>query len=138
MQTGAAQANATRANESLGALQRSTSQNANELLTARTLLQQLQGANTVLANENYQLKSRLSPGAPPAPVNANANASVAANPATPPPAARTHVVAPGDTLSRLSQRYYGTPNRWQDIYNANAAKLGANGVLRIGSELTVP
>jgi nucleoid-associated protein YgaU len=48
------------------------------------------------------------------------------------------VVAGGDSLSRISQRYYGTPNRWQEIYNANRDKLGNEGVLRIGTELRIP
>ena len=54
------------------------------------------------------------------------------------PAARTHVVAAGDSLSRLSQRYYGSAGRWQEIYNANAPLLGPNGVLRVGTELRIP
>ena len=55
-----------------------------------------------------------------------------------PPGARTHVVVAGDSLSRISQRYYGTAARWQEIYNANAEKLGPNGTLRIGTELRIP
>ena len=131
-QTASAQADATRAAESLAALQRSTSQNAIDLAAARALLQQVQGAYTVLANENYQLKTRLSPGG--APTAANASAT----PVAVPVATRTHVVAAGDTLSRISQRYYNTPTRWQEIYKANAAKLGATGVLRVGAELVIP
>jgi chromosome segregation ATPase/phage tail protein X len=132
-QTGAARAEVTRSSESLAALQRSTSQNAIDLANTRALLKQVQGANTVLANENYQLKSRLSPGSAPVPA---ANAAIAPVPA--PTTTRTHIVATGDTLSRLSQRYYGTPSRWQEIYQANAGKLGTTGVLRIGVELTIP
>ncbi len=131
-QTGAAQADATRASESLSALQRSTSQTAMDLAATRALLQQVQGANAVLAQENYQLKTRLAPGGAPVPANASASAGPA------PAAPRTHVVAAGDTLSKISQRYYNTPARWQEIYKANAAKLGTNGVLRVGSELVVP
>jgi nucleoid-associated protein YgaU len=48
------------------------------------------------------------------------------------------VVAAGDSLSRLSQRYYGNANRWQEIYNANAALLGPNGVLKVGTQLRIP
>ncbi|MEO6993296.1 MAG: LysM peptidoglycan-binding domain-containing protein [Lacunisphaera sp.] len=129
----AAKADAVQSSESLGALQRSTAKNSNELVAARALIQQLQGSNTVLANENYLLKTKLSPG----PVAVPTTASV-----TPVPAVanvtHTHVVVSGDTLFRISQRYYGTTNRWQEIYKANAAKLGTNGVLRIGMELTIP
>ena len=55
-----------------------------------------------------------------------------------PPAARVHVVASGDSLSKISQRYYGTASRWQEIYNANAGILGPNGVLRVGTQLRIP
>lgn len=131
-QAAAAQAEVTRANESLAALQRSTAQNITELAAAKALLQQLQGTNTVLANENYQLKTRLSPRSPTTP------ASASTTPVAAPPATRTHVITAGDTLFRISQKYYGTPNRWQEIYQANTAKLGTNGVLRVGSELAIP
>ena len=50
----------------------------------------------------------------------------------------THVVAAGDSLSRLAQRYYGDAKRWQEIYNANAALLGPNGILKVGTELRIP
>jgi len=129
-QAGASQSEITRLTEALAALQRSTSKNAADLVATRALLQQVQGASTVLANENYQLKTRLAPGGPPAP---SAIAPGAAQ-----PAARTHVVATGDSLSRISQRYYGSPNRWQEIFNANRDKLGNEGVLRIGTELRIP
>jgi nucleoid-associated protein YgaU len=48
------------------------------------------------------------------------------------------VIAAGDSLSKLSQRYYGTATRWQEIYNANAEKLGPQGILRVGVELRIP
>lgn len=31
----------------------------------------------------------------------------------------THLVVPGESLSTISVYYYGTPNRWIDIFNAN-------------------
>jgi nucleoid-associated protein YgaU len=76
----------------------------------------------------------------PAPVVTTPTAPRGAAPAAPaqPPGVRIHTVVAGDSLSRLSQRYYGTANRWQEIYNANADKLGPNGVLRIGTELRIP
>jgi nucleoid-associated protein YgaU len=121
-----AQAEATRLGESLTALQRSTGQITGDALSNRALVQQLQGSNAVLAQENYQLKTMLSrsTGGPAAP--------------TALPAARTHIVASGDSLSKISQRYYGTAGRWQEIYNANAGKLGPNGILRVGTELRIP
>ena len=128
----AAQAEATRATETLNALQRSSAQATNDLAATRALAQQLQGSNTVLASENYQLKTMLarSVGTP-----ASVTPSVAASPV---PATRTHVIASGDSLSRISQRYYGNASRWPDIYNANRDKIGADGVLRVGAELRIP
>jgi len=52
--------------------------------------------------------------------------------------ARTHVVRPGDTLSNLSQRYYGNRTRWRDIYQANRATMRNEGDLKIGSQITIP
>ncbi|MBL9216600.1 MAG: LysM peptidoglycan-binding domain-containing protein, partial [Opitutaceae bacterium] len=122
-------AGAATQSESLGALQRSTSQTAIDLAAARALARELQGANSVLATENYRLKTQLAGGA--------GTPRPAAVPA-PVPAARMHTVAAGDSLARLSQQYYGTPDRWQEIYQANSAKLGPNGTLRVGTELRIP
>lgn len=119
----ATQADVARLTEQVGALQRASVPVERELAAARALLDQLRGANTVLAQENYQLKSRLA-GAP---------AATAALPAP-----RTHAVAAGDSLSKISQRYYGTASRWPDIYNANRDVISPEGVLRVGSTLRIP
>ena len=127
--TGSTQAELARLNEAVTALQRTSTQASRDAAAARALAQQLQGANAVLAGENYQLKTML------------ARSTGGTAPATAPvtaPAARTHVVVAGDSLSRLSQRYYGAAGRWQEIYNANATLLGPNGVLRVGTELRIP
>ena len=55
--------------------------------------------------------------------------------ATPP---RVHIVAEGDSLTRLSVRYYGTGNRWQDIYEANRDVLKGENALRPGQRLKIP
>ncbi len=125
-----AQAEVTRLGESLAALQRSSGQTAGDATSARALVQQLQGANAVLAQENYQLKTMLS--------RTTGGPAPTAPTAGPVPAARMHVVVSGDSLSKISLRYYGTANRWQEIYNANSGKLGPNGVLRVGTELRIP
>ena len=59
-------------------------------------------------------------------------------PATPAGAARTHVVVEGDSLTRISLRYYGTPTRWQDIYQANRELLSEANALRPGQQLRIP
>ena len=128
----AAQAENTRLSESLAALQRSTGQVVGDAASNRALVQQLQGANSVLAQENYQLKTVLARASGGSAPSAPASALVS------PSAARIHIVASGDSLSKISQRYYGTAGRWQEIYNANAGKLGPNGILRVGTELRIP
>ena len=56
----------------------------------------------------------------------------------PPPERRYHVVAEGESLSRISMRYYGTANRWQDIYDANRDILRGEIALRPGQRLRIP
>ena len=55
-----------------------------------------------------------------------------------PAPARVHVVAEGDSLTRISARYYGTTNRWQDIYDANRDVLKCENALRPGQRLKIP
>jgi len=51
----------------------------------------------------------------------------------------TYVVQPGDTLSQISARFYGTAAYWPGIYLANQAAIGPNpNVLRIGTVLVIP
>lgn len=50
----------------------------------------------------------------------------AAPPPPPPPAQqRTYTIQSGDTLWAIASRYYGNPNRWPDIFSANAGTLDA-------------
>ncbi len=51
---------------------------------------------------------------------------------------RYHTVADGDSLSRISLRYYGTPNRWQEIFQANRDVLQGSSALRVGMQLRIP
>lgn len=48
------------------------------------------------------------------------------------------MVGEGDSLSHASLRYYGTPNRWQGIFNANRAALEGSNALRVGQRLVIP
>jgi LysM repeat protein len=41
-----------------------------------------------------------------------------------PPGARKHTVQSGETLATISQKYYGTRNRAQDIQEANQLQIG--------------
>jgi hypothetical protein len=38
--------------------------------------------------------------------------------------ARSYIVQAGDNLSSISQQFYGTPERWREIYVANRAVIG--------------
>jgi nucleoid-associated protein YgaU len=48
------------------------------------------------------------------------------------------VVVEGDSLTRISLRYYGTPTRWQEIYQANRETLSEANALRPGQRLRIP
>ncbi|MGD0094009.1 MAG: LysM domain-containing protein [Planctomycetota bacterium] len=49
---------------------------------------------------------------------------------------RTHVVQPGESLSGISRRYYGTPDRYGKIAAAN--NLRSRDVIRVGQVLVIP
>lgn len=51
---------------------------------------------------------------------------------------RTHTVAGGDTLAKISTQYYGTPNRWSEILAANRDVLGESNNLVVGRTLRIP
>ena len=51
---------------------------------------------------------------------------------------RYHTVASGDTLSKISAQYYGTPGRWAEILVANRDVLGEENNLVIGRQLKIP
>lgn len=51
---------------------------------------------------------------------------------------RIYIVQPGDTLGRISQRFYGTTRRYMDIYNANRDTLSSPSRVEVGQELRIP
>lgn len=51
---------------------------------------------------------------------------------------RLHKVKNGENLRVISAYYYGTPNHWIDIYNANREKIPDKNRLEVGVELVVP
>ena len=53
--------------------------------------------------------------------------------------ARAYVVQSGDNLSGISERFYGTPNRWREIYVANRAVIGPEmDFIQPGQRLFIP
>ena len=51
---------------------------------------------------------------------------------------RMHTVAPGDTLSKISQQYLGSANRYMDIFNANKGTLSDPNKIQPGQNLIIP
>ncbi len=49
-----------------------------------------------------------------------------------------HIVASGDSLYKLSRKYYGNTESWILIYNANKDKIGPGKVLYVGNHLVIP
>ncbi|OIR09276.1 LysM domain/BON superfamily protein [mine drainage metagenome] len=129
-----------------------------EATALRDQLRQTQQQLAIFANENAQLKTKLAVALPPPaspyasperPGTAAAQAAITLPPAlsTPAPtpvqpaaapAGRQHIVGPGDTLSKISQQYYGTPNQWRRIYEANRDILGSPNSLPMGASLRIP
>jgi nucleoid-associated protein YgaU len=51
---------------------------------------------------------------------------------------RTYVVRRGDTLGKISQRFYGTGARYMDIYEANRDRLSSPSNITVGQTLLIP
>ncbi|MCX6943397.1 MAG: LysM peptidoglycan-binding domain-containing protein [Opitutales bacterium] len=103
-------------------------------------LRRTQDQLAALSLENNQLRTRLTLGT-------SSSGSVMPSPTYPgsapaaapeAPAARTHVIVAGDTLTKISVRYYGTPNRWSEILAANREGLNDEKSLVVGRTLRIP
>jgi len=86
---------------------------------------------------------------PPAPVDTAAKASPSPAPAPQPKESyatpertkiqRTYVVRKGDTLQKISKKYYGTTKQWRRIYQANRSTLAKGpDKIQIGMKLIIP
>jgi LysM repeat protein len=51
---------------------------------------------------------------------------------------RRYTVKPGDTLSKISREFYGDPNQYRKIFNANRGVLSDPDTIRAGQELVIP
>ncbi len=51
---------------------------------------------------------------------------------------RFHIVRKEDTLSAISRQYYGTPNGWKKILEANKRLIKDPSKLQPGTKLTIP
>lgn len=78
------------------------------------------------------------PGTPSAASGSPTASAAPAGARAPIPGARYHTVSAGDTLSKISNQYYGTPGRWAEILVANREVLGEDNNLVIGRQLRIP
>lgn len=51
---------------------------------------------------------------------------------------RKYTVRPGDTLSKIAKEFYGNPNEYNRIFEANRDKLENPNKIRAGQELVIP
>jgi hypothetical protein len=51
---------------------------------------------------------------------------------------QTYTVKAGDTLSKVSNQFYGDPNQYMRIFYANRDKLRDPDKIQVGQELTIP
>ena len=129
-----------RLTDSLQALERdrvtrvSQLQQDNAAISAR--LRQAQSTLDQIASAARLINGGVGPAASPLP-SATPTISSQPSPATPSPA-RAHIVQEGDSLTRISSRYYGTSGRWQEIYDANREVLKGENALRLGQKLVIP
>jgi len=72
--------------------------------------------------------------------SAGASLDSAAFQTEPEPAAasKTYTVQSGDTLSKISQHYYGNAHDYMKIYNANRDQLSDPDEISVGQELVIP
>ena len=53
-------------------------------------------------------------------------------------AGQTYTVKSGDTLSKISQQFYGDAGKYQRIFEANRDKLNDPDKIQVGQVLTIP
>ena len=52
--------------------------------------------------------------------------------------ARNYTVKAGDSLSRIAKDFYGDPNEWQKIYQANRGRIKDPNIIHAGQVLIIP
>jgi uncharacterized protein YidB (DUF937 family) len=59
-------------------------------------------------------------------------------PAPAKPAARTYTVVAGDSLSKISKKFYGDANQWKKIFEANRDQIKNPDLIRPGQTFQIP
>jgi nucleoid-associated protein YgaU len=54
------------------------------------------------------------------------------------PQQQTYTVAAGDSLSKIAKHFYGNPNEYMKIFEANKDKLTDPNVIKPGQQLVIP
>lgn len=55
------------------------------------------------------------------------------------PKGNTHTVVKGDTLYKISKKFYGDGSKWNKIYDTNKKTIGNNpNVIKVGQKLVIP
>jgi nucleoid-associated protein YgaU len=57
---------------------------------------------------------------------------------TAPSAPQTYTVNKGDTLSKIAKEFYGSANRWHEIYDANRDQISNPDLIQPGQVLKIP
>lgn len=52
--------------------------------------------------------------------------------------AQTYTVNKGDTLSKIAKEFYGSANRWHEIYDANRDQISNPDLIKPGQVLKIP
>lgn len=55
-----------------------------------------------------------------------------------PPTERYHMVAAGDTLGHIAQKYYGQASQYMKIFEANREILDDPNLIKVGQKLKIP
>ena len=54
------------------------------------------------------------------------------------PPVQTYTVNKGDTLSKIAKEFYGSANRWHEIFDANRDQLSDPDLIKPGQVLKIP
>jgi nucleoid-associated protein YgaU len=77
---------------------------------------------------------------PPAPKAdfSNVQAGVQSTAPTVAPSSQSYTVVKGDSLSKIAKHFYGSANRWKQIFEANRDQLDDPDLIKPGQVLKIP